>query len=835
MPSSYRACLAVTMAIMVGLFGLVAAIGTVHAEGSQVMITSVKVQPTTPQSSRLVLQGTARFEYTVLKPETKLVTIDLFGADTSQLQPTYSVNGTLVDTVRLKSVGAPGKVAARLEISLAQPCETKSQFVAETNSLVVDFTAGKVAQAEPSDSRVAKAAGRAAVEGIATEQDDNGFVASIQTTGATKFKHSILHNPERIVVDFLDAENAVPQRVVNVDSKFVKRIRVGTPDVAATRIVFDLKANTPYDVVEGDKSIAVRIGEVAGLTASKPATKEAKPEAVPTRPKQVEKALPPAATAAKSSEPPPKPMVSKESSEVPDTPVTVAELKPASFSRVESAEPAATSSTTKRRKNQNGNLQFGDPGFQGDPISLDITGVDLSDILRFISDNYDVNFVLDKSVQRVDVTIKVNNVPWSQVVESIFRANRLAYKREGMVVRVATLAAFAEEETQRKAQNESVIDNLPIVTEYFKFKYEQVGAGGAAGGIRQILQNTLSKRGTLALNPRTNTVIVTDIPERIDRVREVIARLDVAEPQVEIEARIVQANRSFLRDLGVQLFTGVVSQRGGGIGFSTAGGQSRGFRFGPNDNLTAGSGIIRGQFRPRDFVADSLFIGPTASGLIGGRGTDSVLSLTTGLIGTGFISAAITAAESKGILKTVSSPRVTVMNNSEGEIRSGRSIPFTAAQAIGAAAVPTTIFVEATLSLKITPQITSEGNVLLRLESTNDSVDLSFNVNGQPPINRQSSKTIVLVPDGGTTIIGGINVDTEQMNQVRTPGISSLPLIGNLFKNKFVQRSTQEILFFITPRIYRGENFVTNGEPTQTPAPANPSPAPAGGNPGGQP
>jgi len=320
-------------------------------------------------------------------------------------------------------------------------------------------------------------------------------------------------------------------------------------------------------------------------------------------------------------------------------------------------------------------------------------------------------------------------------------------------------------------------------------------------------------------------LIVTDIPERVEKIRQIIARLDVAEPQVEIEARIVQADRTFLRDLGVQLFTGVVSRRGGGAAFSTSAGQQTGFNFAGDDgNADAGSGLITGTFTPRNFVSDSLFVGPLASGAIGNLNpASSVLSLTTGLIGTGFISAALTAAESKGIAKQISSPRVTVQNNSEGEIKSGVSIPYTAAQAIGATAIATTTFQEATLSLKITPQITVEGNVLLSLESTNDSVNQSVPVNGQPAINRQSSKTLVLVPDGGTTIIGGVNVDRESDSVNRTPGISSIPLLGNLFKQRSVRRQTTELLFFITPRIFRGENFITNGVPP-TPVPA-PSPA----------
>lgn len=695
------------------------------------------------------------------------------------------------------------------------------------------------------------------IQDITTENQSGQFSARIHTDGLVRCKHFILHRPERLVVDVPNVRTAMIRRVLDINAGPVERIRIGTPAASSTRIVFDLKVEgTSYDVTEEAQGLLVRFG--ADLAKTKSAPESSKPVAelsVPEKSSPTEEKTPalPAASRSRKTVQPPKAahqggsseIVAKETVEADLSAATnLAELKPASFTRVSAPTPtpvpstsSTTSTTSRRHKTQTGGAQFGDPSFQGDPISLDITGVDLSDILRFISDSYDVNFVLDKSVPKVDVTIKVNNVPWGQVLNSIFRANRLSYKREDMIIRVATFEAFAEEQKKETERREAVIENYPLVTEYFKLKYEQVGAGGgaAAGGIglRAILAQNLSKRGNISVNPRTNMMIITDIPEKIDRCREIIGRLDVAEPQVEIEARIVQANRSFLRDLGIQLFTGVVAKRGGGIAFSTAGGNSYGFKFDAADNNTAGSGLIRGQYRVRNFVADSLFIGPLSSGLLAGRGNDSVLSLTTGLIGTGFISSAITASESKGIVKTIASPRVTVQNNSEGEIKAGQTVPYTAAQAIGATAVPTTTFIDATLSLKITPQITSEGNVLLRLDSTNDSVDRSFAVNGQPPINRQSAKTIVLVPDGGTTIIGGVNIDSESNTQTRTPGISGLPIIGNLFKQRAITRTTSELLFFITPRIFRGENFVTNGEPA--PEPVQGPATTTQPNPGGQP
>lgn len=839
MPSCYRVCLAVALALAAGWFNIAAAVGTGQAEGNLVIVTALKVQPADAQMTKVLIEGSAQFTYQVLRPEQRLVTVDLYGVDASKLQSISNVGGRLVDSIQVKSVGLPGKAAARVEINLIQPCDIKSRF--ESNALALELvpmgnkteTTATATEAR-SNSNVGSV-----IRDITTDMEEGVLGARILTDGKVQYKHFRYHQPERLVIDIQNVKSSVAQRVIDVNKNGVERIRIGNPSSSATRVVFDLKEDKQYLVSDDGQGLTIRIGDGEAIAKADKAVPE-KVISTPSTLPSVEAKNALDASRARRSPATPKesavePKVKVEEKEVAAN--VGPELKPATFTRTLAPSPTAPApSTGRRNKPQAGGIQFGDPAFQGEPISLDITGVDLSDILRFVSDNYDVNFVLDKSVQRVEVTIKVNNVPWGQVLNSIFKANRLSYKREELIVRVATIEAFKEEEKQNQERKLAQIENLPLITEYFQLRYEQVGvaAGGTGVGLRSILSQNLSSRGNISVNPRTNMMIITDIPDRIERAKEIIARLDVPQSQVEIEARIVQANRSFLRDLGIQLFTGVVSSRGGGIGLSTAAGASTAFNFVPSaqtGGTTQQTGIIRGRFTPRDFISDGLFVGPLASGALGGRGTDTVLSLTTGLIGTGFISTAITAAENKGIAKTISSPRVTVQNNSQGVIRSGLSIPYTAAQnAVGQSAIATTTFQEATLSLTITPQITSEGNVLLRLESSNDSINNSLLVNGQPPINRQSTNTIVLVPDGGTTIIGGVNIDSESNTQTRTPGVSSIPLIGNLFKQRFTQRQTSELLFFITPRVFRGETFLTTGgEPAHSPAPI------AQPNPGGQP
>lgn len=849
MPSCYRVCMAVALAFIAGWTNIAAAVVPRQAEGDLAMVTALKVQPADAQKAKVVLEGTAHFDYTVLRPESRLITVDLYGVDTSKLQPTNPGGGRLIEAIQVKSVGLPGKVAARVEIQLLQPCEVKSQFEQATHTLILELqlqgtmTSDATSASPALDAKKAVAtANGTTIQAIETATNNDQFEAQIKTDGRVHFKHFLLHQPERLVIDLQDVHSAMPQRVVSIKDDRVERVRIGSPSPGNTRIVFDLSRETEYSVVETNAGLVVTVGTLIAKNETKPVVKPA----VATEATRSRKAV---------DEPKETTPLVASNTKLVDEKVSptsnLADLKPAAFTKVNSPEPAPVTPAKSARDKKAQTGQFGEPGFVGAPVSIDITNVDLSDILRFLSDNYDVNFVLDKSATGdIKVTLKVTDVPWNQVLEAILRSNRLGYQTEGKLIRIATLTAFAEEEKQRTERAEAARNNIPMITEYFKLKYErvlggQLGGGGGAGaagggggagggtgpgsiggvGLRPIVSQSLSQRGSISVNPRTNMLIVTDIPERVEKIRQIIARLDVAEPQVEIEARIVQADRTFLRDLGVQLFTGVVARRGGGVAFSTSGSQQTGFNFAGDDgNTDAGSGLITGTFTPRDFISDSLFVGPLASGAIGSLNpASSVLSLTTGLIGTGFISAALTAAESKGIAKQISSPRVTVQNNSEGEIKSGVSIPYTAAQAVGATAIATTTFQEATLSLKITPQITVEGNVLLSLESTNDSVNQSVPVNGQPAINRQSSKTLVLVPDGGTTIIGGVNVDRESDSVNRTPGISRIPLLGNLFKQRSVRRQTTELLFFITPRIFRGENFITNGVPP-TPVPA-PSPA----------
>lgn len=861
MPSRYRPGLALALSCLMACMSTAPAFAATQSGTDAVVVSALKVQSESPSVNRVVLESSARLDYNVLKPEPRLVSIDLYGADTSRLQASYPVSAGLIQAVQVKS-GLAGRAASRIEITLTKACEIRSYPAGENNALYIEFKdAGNAAATtslpvpvketvaetpvpapvKPAPVKVTpvKAVVKTAsdagstVKSVTVKRGSEDTVTTILATGETKYSHFTLHSPERLVLNLENTRNMVAKRNVEVSSSVVERVRVGNPDATTTRIVFDLKSEVKYEVSDTGGKILVRIAEpataeIASAPPVKPAAQsEAKPE-VSTPP--VPRTKEPEATRTAPVEPTPVASIPETRTAPEETRQTKPQAQPASLT-VPSTKSESGSTTRRRRSSQAGGAQFGDPNFQGDPLSIDITGVDLSDILRFISDQYDVNFVLDRSIQKVPVTIKVNQVPWTQIIESIFRANQLAYRREGMIVRVATIEALTKEEQDKRKQKLEEILNSPTVTDYFKIKYERIDANSAQAGAQAgggqlggraaeqglggtisgvgligIIQQTLSASGRISINPRTNTLIITDIPSFLERARDIIAKLDVPEPQVEIEARIVFASRNFSRDLGVQLFSGVLSRRGQGAVFSTSGGTF----FNQGNNTGGGAGGNAG------IVPNSFFIGPTAASGISGGGS-SVLSLTTGPIGTFFLSSAITANEQKGIAKSIASPRVTVQNNQSAKIVSGTKIPFVTATGVGNGVAQTVTFQDANTSLDITPQITSEGTIMLLISVTNDAPGQI--INGFTSVNTRSATTRVLVPDGGTTIIGGVLNDVESNNVFRTPGISSLPLLGELFKRRELVRSTGELLFFITPRIYRGENLATGSEPVN-PAPA---------------
>ena len=431
---------------------------------------------------------------------------------------------------------------------------------------------------------------------------------------------------------------------------------------------------------------------------------------------------------------------------------------PAPAAPEQAAAPAPVPTTSRR--------------FTGNPVSLDFQGADLRAVLRTFSEISSLNIVIDPSVTgSVDVALK--DVPWDQALDIILRANKLGYSVDGTIVRIAPLAVLADEESQRQklADAQALSGELRPFTKTLSYaKAEDLQA--------LLTKSVMSARGTVQVDSRTNTLIITDLPDRVVNASDLIAALDKAQPQVEIEARIVQVNKNFQRNLGVQW--------GFGGRIDPALGNTTNLAF-PNSGALAGAqGGTTGGL-------------PTAVNLPV-PGATSAVGLQLGSINGAFnLDVALSALETTGNGRVLSTPRVSTQNNVEAEIKQGTQIPI---QTVANNTV-TVQFKDAALILKVTPQITASNTVIMKIALENGQADFTKAVNGIPPINTQSANTSVQVNDGQTTVIGGIYLSTEQYQTDRTPGLGRIPLLNWLFKRDFSQDESRELLIFITPRIIK--------------------------------
>lgn len=475
---------------------------------------------------------------------------------------------------------------------------------------------------------------------------------------------------------------------------------------------------------------------------------------------------------------------------------------------------------------------YGDPGFRGEPINLNLVNTDIRDLLSYITDQYGINFVIDRSVKDVPVTVKVNEVPWNVALDSVLQSQGLGVQVNGNILRVAEAKSLADELAIKDKLRDSTIDSSPLYTEFLRLNFARasgtlsgdgggasstttgtstmggsadggtsgggsVGGGGSDQGIMGIIKRRLSRRGSVEVDGRSNTLIITDVAQNIEAIKQLVAYLDQPEPQVEIEARIVVAERNFSRDVGVQMAA---------------------FLYGAG-NSGGGGGTLPGNSAPSGFP--SSVPNPAINNNLFSELANTAIGLTTGKIGTFQLNAMISAGERKGQAKVIATPRVTALNNRPAEIKSGVKIPVTTIQPNSgstATVVATTTYVDVPLRLAITPQINDLGSVILNVVAENSST--ATIVSGAPPqINTQSMTTQVTVPDGGTTVVGGVLFDDERDTRNGTPGLNRVPVFKWLFSRKAVQRNTQEILFFITPRITRPD--VSSATPyTGAPKPA---------------
>lgn len=416
--------------------------------------------------------------------------------------------------------------------------------------------------------------------------------------------------------------------------------------------------------------------------------------------------------------------------------------------------------------------------FTGEPISVNLKEVDLKDFFRLIHEISGLNVVLDSTVKGT-LTIVLDDVPWDQALDIVLKNNQLARQMDGNVLRIATIETLKKEAEASLAQQQA--ETLAVE----KVSFTRFLSYSRAKDVVPMVKKFLSQRGEVVADERTNALILNDIPTVIPVVDKLLTQLDRKTQQVEIEARVVAATRSFARDIGTQLGFGW------GNGSSAVGGAS----------AVGNSPTLVGGLNPKYIIANGASTGGSSIPLFSNLGVTQPTSGLSFLNASNSvrIDAILTLAESRGLLKILSRPRVVTQNNIQAVMKQGVRVPIvTQAQLLGP---PTVTYVDAFLRLTVTPQITSEGTIFLNVDVENTTPDFGNKVQGNPSLITQQATTQVLVTDGGTVVIGGVIQTQNSVDIQQVPVLGNIPVLGNLFKHRSVSTASRELIFFITPRI----------------------------------
>ena len=430
-------------------------------------------------------------------------------------------------------------------------------------------------------------------------------------------------------------------------------------------------------------------------------------------------------------------------------------------------------------------------GYSGEKLSLNFQNIEVRAVLQVIADFTNLNIITSDTVGG-NLTLRLKDVPWDQALDIILQTRGLDMRKNGNVVWIAPRDELATKEKLELEQRSQITDLEPTRTESFQLNYQK------ATDVRTLLaatgQSVLSKRGAATVDARTNQLFVQDTPTRLEEVRRLIAKIDIPVRQVLIEARIVEASDTFSKNLGARIG---FNQRSGDR--LMAGGHSldgvSAVVGGNLNSVTQAVGAFTQQVGTPTLAGDSLSFGGAAVGLNGVNAGSIAVTLVNRSL-TKFINLELTALEADGKGKIISSPRVLTADQIEATIEQGTELPYQTATSSGATSVT---FRKANLSLKVKPQITPEGNVIMDVQVNKDSVGqvTTFGF----AIDTKNVKTQVLVDNGGTVVIGGIYTQNERDTLTKVPFFGDLPVFGNLFRNSARTNDKTELLVFITPRV----------------------------------
>jgi type IV pilus assembly protein PilQ len=806
--------------------------------------------------ARIVVSADVPLLYTAYEPRPDLLYIEMKGVVLVEGFAPPQSSGDLVQSVRIETVEELGRTMTRLAVTHRPGLKYDVRSIGQ--GLAVAFEGEKIAAAEPAATEpavaepapapvtteplAAPALVRAelahALEEVSAEAVSDGVAVHLLADGNIQATDFLLANPPRLVIDRPGVKNTVRRRVLPVSGGLVTRVRVSQfrsmPD-PITRVVLDLARPVSYTVRPDGERLSVLVGALAtpavvatppdaALVATVPVAQaptpqpsdpsRAKPaasrteiataETVVSEPPRAEPAMPKAEPIPATAEPikaaaeparaaagpavakpepaavpppvvkaagsdPPKPLPPgirearrtrpAESAKKPEPPASredaLFEAAAAVLAQQEGAARAGELTAFQSRTLAEGQTQF-----TGEPISLDLKDADIKDVFRTISQLTGLNIVIDPEV-RGTVTVQLENVPWDQALDLILKQNGLGYVLENNIMRIATTAKLQTEESDRARLAEARQAAEPTRTVIKKLSYAR------AQEITPTLKSIMSRRGDIVVDARTNTLIIREIPTFLPAVLQLIENLDTSTPQVMIESRIVETTKTLGRSLGINWgFNGVAD---------VAHGNTTNLVF-PNN--------VDGGFR----------VGLENGPVIGAIRLGNILDTFN-------LDISLTAAENQGLLKIISSPKLAALTNTAALIQSGVQIPVQTT----VNNTTTVIYVDATLRLEVTPQITAEGTILLNVnvQKREPAVALNLALGQNVPLTIREYRGQVLVRDGGTTVIGGIFQINDQDQNNMIPGLWKIPILGNLFRNKTRTEKHDELLIFITPRILR--------------------------------
>jgi type IV pilus assembly protein PilQ len=726
-------------------------------------INKIEVQPGM-LTTKLVLRTDALLpiQTTYYSPQQlQTLVIEVGKAKTAEVPRLSPEESQLIENIQVEKAGVSG-----LRFSLRLKEKVPYRILSASDRTVVELNSIQRPRGEyliDPDTRSLldkKPAGEVVLNNLDISEQADRISFRAKLNGGVVSQVFALDKPSRLVVDLFDTMFSKSTAVYPVSKLGVDKVRVGqfqsANPRAITRMVFDLKEPGLYsmDAVNSDLVISF-FKPQAAQEVGKPRIESPAPPAPPAaRVDDPKKEAKPVSTAAPApSLPPPSPPQEKQEASAVKAPQED-KFKPKTI-------------TTEEEK------------YSGEPISLKFKDADLRDVVLYLAEFANLNVVFDPDV-RGTVTCDLTLLPWDQALDIVLRYNRMGKTIEGNVLRIAPIGILTREDEDLRKLKESKELAGPLQVKTITLSYSK------AKDIAGLLKSKISTRGEIVIDDRTNTLIISEVRDKLDLLEKLISVLDTPTPQVSIEARIIEASSTFIRNLGIQWgYQGIVDPFYG---------NQTSLKF-PHKILADGALIPQGE------------VTKGISGPLGGYAVNLPAPAFNTAVGFSFanildtfrLDVALSAMETSGSGRIISSPKVTTQNNQPAEIIQGRQIPV---QTVANFTV-TTRYVNAALELKATPQITAEGTIIMLVELQNNAADFANLVNGIPPITTQSAKTTVMVPDGGTTVIGGIYRTEDSVTRDSVPFLSKIPILGNLFRSFARTKQNRELLIFITPRIIK--------------------------------